>query len=243
MQNNKIHIFDNNVKVWTSHLIDLQKKRYETNNLHEPEEEIIFIELLNKIPDNGVFVNIGSAIGYYPILAKLQKPSLQIYAFEPLGLHRRYFNENIKLNNLKKEDFKLSRYGISVAKGSANFNKSNYASKIQITNNKLNKFQTFIKLINGTSVRTITMKNLLNQVGGKVHLVQMDIQGHEKDVLYSSIDLLKENLIQNLLIGTHSKKLHAECKDILENCNYKITHDNYDTLIQPDGILVAQKIM
>ncbi len=57
----KIHIFDNGIRVYDDHLIPPQRKRYAQNNVHEVEEEEIFL----RIPVDGCFVNIGSAIGYY----------------------------------------------------------------------------------------------------------------------------------------------------------------------------------
>ena len=65
-----IHTFDNGIKVYESHLTALQKERYEEINLHEPEEEKLFIDIINGIKENGIFVDIGAAIGYYSFLTK-----------------------------------------------------------------------------------------------------------------------------------------------------------------------------
>jgi hypothetical protein len=42
MKSFKIHTFDNSVKVYDSHLIDIQRQRYKIVNLQEPKEENVF---------------------------------------------------------------------------------------------------------------------------------------------------------------------------------------------------------
>ena len=80
----KIHKFDNNVRVYDDHLMPVQRQRYMIRNVHEADEEDLFIKIISSIPENGYFVNIGTAIGYYAILAKKLSPRLNIQAVEPL---------------------------------------------------------------------------------------------------------------------------------------------------------------
>ena len=93
-----IHVFDNGIKVYDDHVSPTQRNRYKLNNLHEAEEEDIFIQILESIPQDGCYINIGSAIGYYSLLAKKLIPGLTIHAIEPLAKYREYFIENIALN-------------------------------------------------------------------------------------------------------------------------------------------------
>ncbi len=60
-----IHTFDNGVRVYDDHLLDEQRERYRKHNVHEAEEENIFVDLIHRIPANGCFVDVGAAIGYY----------------------------------------------------------------------------------------------------------------------------------------------------------------------------------
>lgn len=82
--NRSIHIFDNGVKVYEEQLNQNLRERLLSRNVHETEEEDLFVELVQSIPPNGCFVNIGKAIGYYHLLAKTISPSLNIHAIEPL---------------------------------------------------------------------------------------------------------------------------------------------------------------
>ena len=41
-----IHSFDNGVRVCDDHLLDEQRERYRKRNVHEAEEEDIFVDLV-----------------------------------------------------------------------------------------------------------------------------------------------------------------------------------------------------
>lgn len=241
----RIHSFDNGVKVYERHLIDIQKRRYSDHNVHEAEEEELFIGLINRIGQRAVFVNVGAAIGYYAILAKKIYPSLEVYAFEPLKLHRKYFKENIKLNGFSINDFSIYKEGLFTKKGYAEFMKNNYGSSIKsfyLGNGVLNRVKKFIGMMRNEVIKTITLDQIIKKIGQRIDLLQMDIQGREDIVLEHSMDTLKQNMIKYLLIGTHSHEIHNNCINLLELCGYSILFKNHDTKLQPDGILCCQKI-
>jgi len=51
-------------------------------------------------------VSLGSAIGYYALLAKYTCSNIKIHCFEPLDRHRRYLEENIELNGFQRTNSK-----------------------------------------------------------------------------------------------------------------------------------------
>jgi len=55
--------------------------------------------LLQLIPHASVFLDIGSNIGYYSLIAKALHPSLTVYSFEPLPAAFRYLKKNCELNH------------------------------------------------------------------------------------------------------------------------------------------------
>lgn len=241
MLKKEIHVFNNGVKVYSEQLLELQKKRYNYYNLHEPEEESIFLEFINSIKVDGTYVSVGSAIGYYPLLAKLNRPNLNIYAYEPLKMHRKYFLKNIKLNGFSKKDFKLYHYGISSSDGLRYFKKNNYGSFIENKHKKHGAIYEYCMLLNGSCIKTITLKTVLDQIKNNINLIQIDIQGHEKEVLYASRDILSGYNIEKIIIGTHKKEIHEHCLSTLELCGYNIVYNNFETKKQPDGILAGVK--
>lgn len=242
----EVHVFDNGVKVYDDHLWTSQRDRYKEHNVHESEEEDLFVELVRAIPANGCFVDIGSAIGYYPLLARRLVPGLTIHAVEPLERHRERFNENIALNGLSSSDFTIHEEGISSSDGGARFLEEGYASTIQRAKSK-----TFLQALlprigrkrskDVRKIKTITLDRLLERIGRHVDLCQMDVQGHELDVLQGAGQTLRSGAVTTFLIGTHSPRLHRECVDLLVDRGYDIRHDVYETREQPDGILAARK--
>lgn len=252
-----IHVFDNGVKVYDDHLIPIQRERYEQRNVHEAEEEDIFIEILQAITPDGCYVNIGSAIGYYPLLAKKLNPGLTVHAIEPLERHRACFIENIALNGLIQSSFIIHKEGISSSNGKAEFLDKGYGSSIQrghsykqakslkSTARSLSRAllsQTGLKRhITTQKIMTKTLDNLCKEIGGIVDLCQMDVQGFELEVLGGAQRTLQTGNVKTFLIGTHGHKLHKGCIKLLTENFYIIEYEKYNTKDQPDGILVASR--
>jgi len=258
MTQRKIHQFSNGVRVYDDHLIPVQRERYNRLNVHEAEEEEIFIDLIHAIPAEGCFVNIGAAIGYYPLLAKLLVPTLTIYAIEPLQRHRKFFDENIILNGFSPADFIIYKEPIASSDGTAMFVDNGYGSKVIFANKQNDRLSSSIKsflktLLVQSGIRkrenaskpvptkTITLDSLMSRISRPVDLVQMDVQGLEADVLRGASHSSGTGKIRAFLIGTHGRKNHQKCADILEKYRYVIEFAQDDPKEQPDGIIVASK--
>jgi len=229
----KIHTFDNGVKVYDDHLIPVQKERYRKCNVHEAEKEDIFVEIISSLPKSGCFVNIGSAIGYYPLLAKKLMPSLIVHAIEPLPSHQQFFNENIVLNGFNLGDFICHEEGICSTNGTTHFLDENYSSSI-LQGKIQDKHNTI-------EIPAITLETLVKTINRPIDLLQMDVQGLEVDVLNSGLVALENGEVRTFLIGTHSRQLHTDCIDILSQYGYQIEFDKFNTVDQPDGIIVGSK--
>jgi len=83
------------------------------------------------------------------------------------------------------------------------------------------------------------LDNLIEKIGCAVDLLQMDVQGFEVNVLWGAQKALKRHSIKRFLIGTHTKKLHNECISILKQHGYYVHVDRFETIEQPDGIILA----
>ena len=101
------HVFQNGVRVLRSHLTGDQLSRYLCRNVHEPLEEEIFCKAILELRQCAAFLNIGSAIGYYPILAKKLAPHLRVLAVEPLPAFREAIRVNMILNGLTDADIAI----------------------------------------------------------------------------------------------------------------------------------------
>jgi FkbM family methyltransferase len=252
----KVHRFDNGIRVYDDHLIDEQRERYAKRNVHEAEEEDIFIDLIRAIPSDGCYVDIGAAIGYYAILAKKLSPRLEVHAVEPLERHRTCLLENLELNQLAAADVRLHPEGISSSEGTATLLNRGYGSRIPRSADdtkpslstrwkallvRLGLRDPNRKAPKVFSIQTITLDKLVERIARPIDLLQMDVQGLEADVLKGGPNSLTSGAVKTLLIGTHGREIHDECSAILRQHAYSITVDNFDTTDQPDGILVASQ--
>lgn len=258
----KIHKFDNNVRVYDDHLMPAQRQRYMVRNVHEADEEDLFIKIISSIPENGCFVNIGTAIGYYAILAKKLSPRLNIHAVEPLQSFRSCFNENLLLNELTEVDFVIHPCAVGATNGRVSFLEKGYESQLlinshdqKVTQQLAKKMKNQIKSVLGSlgvkryaagsgrksETDTVTLEALVNQVGQQVDLMSMDVQGLELDILSGGESVLEKAAVKTFIIGTHGKSIHQQCIDMLKNKNYSIEYEEENTQHQPDGIIVASK--
>lgn len=240
MPDRRIHVFDNGVMVYDDHLLHEQRERYKKRNVHEAEEEDIFTGIVKELPENGCYINIGSAIGYYVILARLLQPRLCIHAVEPLASHRNHFKENIALNGLVEKEFVVHPYGVAAKEGTASLVNAGYGSVILDDSRQQALIEQF--KFRGARIHPVgitTLDNLSIIAGQAFDLVQMDVQGLEMEVLQGGYDSLNTGRIKRLLIGTHSQALHSDCIAYLESRGYVIEFEEYETRDQPDGILLA----
>jgi len=245
-----VHRFENGVGVFDDQLVPEQRKRYGIRNVHEIEEEDIFLGLLRSMPAEGCFLSIGSAIGYYPLLAKRRSPQLTIHAIEPLELHRTFFQDNIALNEFAPGDFTLHPFGASRSDGSAVLVEDRFMSAIQggpaSMYHRLRSAVLAMLVAAGlrppertTAIATHSLDSIVAIIGRPVDLCQMDIQGLEGAVLRGAAKALRAKAIQTFLIGTHGRQVHRECAALLEDAGYRIEVDQPNPKDQPDGILVA----
>jgi FkbM family methyltransferase len=253
-----IHTFDNGVRVFEDQLLDQQRERYRKRNVHEAEEEEIFVDLIRRLPPAGCFVDVGAAIGYYLILARKLAPRLAIYGVEPLERHRRFLSENLVLNGLTNSDFIIHPEGLTSSEGSESFMDRGYSSRLAPVGERQSvslsaRWKRFLESIGvrrpkneALTIPTITLDIFVRRIGRSIDLLQMDVQGQEVEVLKGATESMKTGEVKTFLIGTHGRArgltLHEECRGLLQANGYAIQIDQPDTKEQPDGILVARKV-
>lgn len=256
----KIHTFDNGIRVYDDQLMPAQRARYRIQNVHEADEEALFTTVIRSLPDNATYVNIGSAIGYYAMLAKKLAPSLNVQAIEPLVSFRQAFRENLLLNGFHETDFRLHPLAVSRRDGTSVFVEKGFESRLLSEADVRSPFsragcwaREHVKglLASLGSVRyaagrgrpnrvnTVSLDNLLARIATPVDLLSMDVQGLEAEILQGGAETLAGGRVATYIIGTHSRSLHHQCREILSGHGYTIEHDEADTRQQPDGIIIA----
>jgi FkbM family methyltransferase len=126
-----VHTFDNGISVFDDQIAPVQRERYSVRNVHEAEEEELFLEIIRSLEPDGLFINIGSAIGYYVMLGKRTAPGLSVHAVEPLARFRRHFLENLALNGFAREDFTIHEEAVCGSVGTATFVDRGFGSSIE----------------------------------------------------------------------------------------------------------------
>ena len=251
----EIHVFDNGVQVYVSQLMPAQIQRYQNvRNVHEADEEDLFVEVLRSSPRIECIVDVGSAIGYYPLLAKRILPDVTIHAYEPLDIFRQYFTDNIRLNGFAPQQFHVHSECVSSTRGRTYFVEATYGSKV-LRGKALGTSVFFAKLLlkrlltrrgnyplpKISSLNTITLDDVATNVGCPIDYLQMDVQGHEFEILQGGAASLRAGKIKSFMIGTHSSKLHRQCAQYLVEYGYEIEVDEEAAAHQPDGIILASK--
>lgn len=248
-----LHVFDNGVKVYRRHLIPLQIARYASGeNLHEPEEERLFLDLIRESDLAGRFLDVGAAIGYYSLLAHRVAPSLKIHAFEPYGVHRTYLSENLELNRVNKHAIKVHPEAVGATTGVSEFHIEHYGSSLVAGTARKATIpfiarRMFSRLMPnsaeiGKSNSTVSLTTLdgFTARHGAAELVKVDVQGFEVDVLRGAAKAMEAGAIRRWLIGTHGEEIHRECAALLEAKGYRITFNSPVVAGQPDGVIVAK---
>jgi FkbM family methyltransferase len=229
-----IHKFDNGVRVFDNQLLEVQRERYRIRNVHEMAEEGVFLSALEKVPVNGVFLNVGAAIGYYAILAKLRRRDIAVHCVEPLPEHLNHFRANIALNNLTTSDFHIHEVAVSAASNDeVLFEDKRFGSAIVSDPDQAPADMLTIR------VRTVTLAQLCGQLGREIDLLQMDIQGLELEVLEHYFLEKGHTKISRFIVGTHGAHIHKECNELLKKFGYVIEVDEPTPPHQPDGMICA----
>jgi len=251
-----IHTFDNGVRVYDAHLLEEQRERYKKHNVHEAEEEALFVDLIRRLPPDGCFVDVGAAIGYYVILVRKLSPSLTIHAVEPLERHRTFLRENLALNSLTNTDSIIHSEGLTSSEGQVSFLDRGYGSRIprDKKETRVSLSTRWKHLLEQIGLRkpkhqgprfltipTMTLDTLVRRIGRTIDLLQMDVQGLEAEVLKGGAESMAAGDVKSFLIGTHGLTIHQECLARLRASGYTIEVDQPDTKEQPDGIIVGRK--
>jgi FkbM family methyltransferase len=221
-----VHVFANGLRLYRSHLSPVQAARYRETNLHEPVEEEWFGRLLLAAGEAPRIADVGAGVGYYTILAKRLRPAAEVFAFEPLGEHHRRVPANLALNGIVTSGVRLFAAAVCDGVGTQPFHEQDFGSHLLPAGGAPTSL-----------VATTTLGALLADVGGRLDLVKVDVQGDELRVIAGAAAVLDR--IDAWLVGTHSPELHAACLAELEGRGYLIAFADVAPPRQPDGLIVA----
>lgn len=188
------------------------------DGVHEPQEEMVFHEVLKHIPEGATMVEAGCYWGYYSMWFTHEVPDGRTYMVEPHSNQMRVAQRNFEVNGLKG-DFTTGYFGTYPEK------------KLEIQQRRSG----------GEELPRYTVREFMELKGlDRITLLHSDIQGHEEEMLSTAEDVLAEHLIDYLFISTHGRR-HPACKTILERHGYRIIAEHsVGESASADGLLVAQ---
>ncbi|MCA9298006.1 MAG: FkbM family methyltransferase [Phycisphaerales bacterium] len=218
-----VHTFDNGIKVHDEHLLELQRERYATCNLHEPEEEDWIRRIVGSLGERPCIVDVGAAIGYYSMLVRILRPDAEVHAYEPMAQQRAFLELNVALNEI--EGIHVHPEAVGAAPGTASMVGEGFVAALHP------------KLPGDIPVTTLD--EIASSLETPIDLVKIDIQGGEVDALRGATTAMRERRLRNWVVGTHAPRIHRMCLDLFQAQAHRIIFEAVRVKGQPDGIIVA----
>ncbi|MGZ0017599.1 FkbM family methyltransferase [Yeosuana sp. AK3] len=181
-----------------------------------------YSEIFEKISKNAkTFLDIGSNIGYYSLLAAKSNPIINIYAFEPALGPKHFLNKNIIINNFQNNITAID-LALSNEIGEIDF------YEVKSLKYKSLKFDlagegnvgtktTSRNFIKNTVTATTLEKFVEDKKINHIDLIKIDTEGTEIDILNSGKDIIKKFqpiIICETLFNTIEENLDTFLKEL-----------------------------
>jgi FkbM family methyltransferase len=216
--------FDNDIRIITS-LSDHIESQVFWQGFQEADEGAIKI-LKNRLPVDGIFIDVGANIGTFTLVAAHQASRGQVHAFEPSAHHFARLARNVKLNHFS--NVVLNRKGLYDQQGEAvlflpsrtgEMNNSGAASLYP--GNEAKQVSEAISLVRLDDY--IRDKNI-----ERVDIIKIDIEGAEVKALIgakSSLMRLRPLVIMELDLDNLSRAGYSpgEVLELWNSINYEVS--------------------
>ncbi|PLW93068.1 MAG: hypothetical protein C0592_07535 [Marinilabiliales bacterium] len=187
----------------------------------------IFVNLIKKVD---VFYDIGSNIGYYSLLAKMENPEIQVVAFEPANGPLHYLKENVNINNFK--NITIANIALSEETGFITFFEVKNKKYSYLEHNLAGEgnagSKTTGRSFAPTKVRSMTFNEYVTNAKQKsIDLVKMDTEGTEHLILESA-DVILEQMKPIFICETLFDTIEPELELIFNKYGYNF-YNHTDT--------------
>lgn len=172
----------------------------------EMHKQLLFAQALKP---GDVVLDLGANVGFYTILAsRLVGPQGKVFAFEPLHRNLTYLSRHLRLNQCT--NVTILEVAVCDHVGTARFRPGETAQGGAISET-------------GEIQVATTSLDALYQSGAipAPHIIKMDIEGAEADVLVGGSEVLqKANPI--IFLATHGDENEKNCLALLEKYQYQV---------------------
>jgi FkbM family methyltransferase len=144
--------------------------------------------VLHLLTPNDIFVDVGSNIGCYTILACAVKGA-KGYCFEPVPSTFNRLRDNLRLNNLTD---RVNAYNIGIADKEEVLYFTSYrnTTNLVVRDGKSDP--------DTVSVKVTTLDKILTSESPT--LIKIDVEGYETPVIYGALDTLRKDSLNSLII-------------------------------------------
>ncbi|MEM7243141.1 MAG: hypothetical protein AAF429_13240 [Pseudomonadota bacterium] len=184
--------------------------------VHEPQEELVFHEILKHVPKGGTMLELGAYWGYYSMWFAQSVEDSKVILVEPHSNQLKVAEGNFELNGLNGEFV------------------NGYVGEYPEKKKKIQE-------IRGGHLPSYTVPGLMCDHGlDHLTVLHADIQGWETKMLEDSRSILEERKIDWVFVSTHGKT-HNMCKEILLDVGYReVAEHTIAESASADGLIVMQ---
>jgi len=174
--------------------------------------------------DISSFLDIGSNIGYYSLLAAKTNPEILAYAFEPAKGPKYYLKKNIKINNFENNIIH-ENIALSDSSGKIDFYEVENVKYQYLEHNLAGEGNAGTKKTSRNFVKNTVNSKTLNQFFEdakikNIDLIKIDTEGTEIDILNSGVDNIKK--FQPIIIcETLFNNIESELDDFFNALDYQ----------------------
>jgi FkbM family methyltransferase len=250
---NKLRAMTRLYENWPAAVLDrfrCQSRRPATYKLHDGisfhvQSRTFDVRIINEIwidkiytpePDFAIregwnVVDVGAQKGIFAVFAASRAPSVKVYAFEPSPASFACLCHNIRLNNLENV------MALNAAIASRNGEATLHLAEDSACNSLIGR--TDVELRGKVAVETWPLSRVLEMVKGKVHLLKMDIEGMEFEVLSACPGEMLQT-VERISMEYHERVL-AECHCSLSDLARMLKNAGFSVELRPERCILRAR--
>jgi len=194
-------------------------------------EPITLLLIKDLLKDRQCFVHVGGNIGYFPIAAAIQNPSLKIFAFEPNPKINEIFRANMRANHVN--NVVCEGKAVSEATGTLKFYLGGSDMSGSLESGFLNDHTGVV------DVPIVSLDDYLKDRGDESRLVKIIVEGHEAAVIRGAKNTLSAPNTDIILAVV--RELDQESHDFLKAAGYSFYQITDDGLVPEEHIHFIRK--
>jgi len=242
-----IKLIGNSIKLNNYKKDSLTRLLIKENGVWEVDELNLFC-VISKAA--GTFIDVGSNIGLYSILAEKCNKKIVSYAFEPAPANAKRLLVNFNLNEIK--NCKLIQKAVGDSDGSVSFFVPSDNSSTSVSSTSKAFTSSWHNEPVKITVPQITLDTFVKEEKiEKVDLIKMDAEYYELNVLRGSVDLFKHHKpsvicevniyeILSFYLPDMKNKISKSLSYDIENFFKEIDYSIYS--IGKDGIMLTESV-